>query len=340
VLERMSGPLCEAVLELPGSGAMLAELARSNLLLVPLDHRGQWYRYHHLFRDMLLAELERLEPALVPVLRRRAAAWCSGNDLPGEALEYSMAAGDVDSAVQLVRKLWRPAYAQGRITTLQRWIGWLDARGGIEKHPLTAVFASFTAGAAGQAAEAERWADVVDRWQYQHAARPADPYTEAWAAVTRALRCRRGVEQMRADADEAARKAAVAGIAAPTIPLLQGTARILSGDLDDGDAIFEQGTAGHRCRRTQSSRAATLRAVAGSDGTQPVEPGRDLRQPSTRGAASGREGGRFRLRGDQFLARCGCGTCGPTRSLTWPCRPGSSSSGSIWRWPTRPGPGR
>src|SRR5215467_453217 len=60
VLERMSGPLCEAVLDLPGSGTILAELARSNLLLVPLDRRGQWYRYHHLFRDMLLAELERL----------------------------------------------------------------------------------------------------------------------------------------------------------------------------------------------------------------------------------------------------------------------------------------
>jgi LuxR family maltose regulon positive regulatory protein len=57
VLERMSGPLCEAVLDLPGSAATLADLAGSNLLLVPLDHRGEWHRYHHLFRDMLQAEL-------------------------------------------------------------------------------------------------------------------------------------------------------------------------------------------------------------------------------------------------------------------------------------------
>ena len=67
-LERMSGPLCEAVLEVPGSAAALAGLAQSNLLLVPLDRRGRWYRYHNLFRGLLRAELERLEPGLIPVL--------------------------------------------------------------------------------------------------------------------------------------------------------------------------------------------------------------------------------------------------------------------------------
>ena len=117
VLERMSGPLCEAVLELPGSGATLAGLARSNLLLVPLDRRGQWYRYHHLFRDMLLAELERLDPGLIPVLRRRAADWCLDNGLAEEALEYSIAAGDVGTAARLVEELTVPTYREGRVTT-------------------------------------------------------------------------------------------------------------------------------------------------------------------------------------------------------------------------------
>src|SRR5204863_377064 len=84
-----------------GSRLVLAGLAGSNLLLVPLDRRGQWYRYHHLFRDMLLAELHRVEPGLMPVLRRRAAGWCLANDLPEEALEYSMAAGEVDAAAGL-----------------------------------------------------------------------------------------------------------------------------------------------------------------------------------------------------------------------------------------------
>ena len=101
-----------------GSAAVLADLAGSNLLLVPLDRRGEWYRYHHLFRDMLLAELERLEPGLIPVLRRRAAGWCLENGLPEEALEYSMAAGDVDGAARLVGQLVVPAYRQGRVTTI------------------------------------------------------------------------------------------------------------------------------------------------------------------------------------------------------------------------------
>ena len=115
VLERMSGPLCEAVLDIGGSAAMLADLARSNLLLVPLDRRGQWYRYHHLFRDVLLAELEREAPGLIPVLRRRAATWYRRNGLPEEALGYSMAAGDVDGAARLVEQLSLPTYRQGRV---------------------------------------------------------------------------------------------------------------------------------------------------------------------------------------------------------------------------------
>jgi LuxR family maltose regulon positive regulatory protein len=239
VLERMCAPLCEAVLELPGSAATLADLARSNLLLVPLDRRGQWYRYHHLFRDMLLAELERLEPGTMPVLRRRAAAWCQRNDLAEEALEYSIAAGDVDTAARLVEQLFLPVYRQAQITTVRRWIGWLDDQGGIEGRPVAAVLAAILATTTGRPAEAERWADAIDRWQDAHAARPDDPYTEGWAAHLRAEMCRHGVEQMRADADEAARKWAAANFVGPATVLLQGIARVLCGDLDGGDAFLQ-----------------------------------------------------------------------------------------------------
>ena len=283
VLERMCGPLCEAVLDLPGSATSLASLARSNLLLVPLDQRGQWYRYHHLFRDMLLAQLERQSPGLIPVLRRRAASWYVRNGMDEDALEYSMAAGDVDEAARLVQKLWLPADRQSRTATLQRWFGWLEDRGGIEGHPVLAVLGASVADMTGRPAEAERWADVVDRWLYRDTARPCDPAAEAWAALLRASLCRRGVEQMRADADEAVRRCAEERLMVPAAALLQGIARILCGDPDGGDASLEDAVSGTEevgahenlafalCERSlvamargEWNRAGTLAAQAGS----------------------------------------------------------------------------
>jgi len=235
VLERMCGPLCDAVLEMGASAAVLDELAGSNLLLVPLDRRGQWYRYHHLFRDMLLAELERREPGLMPVLRRRAAGWCLDNGMPEEAMEYFVAAGDVDGAAGLVGQIMVPAYRRGRVTTISRWFGWLEERGAIEGHPMAAVLASLFSALIGRPVDAERWADAVDRWQYGDPARPDDPSAEAWAALLRAFLCRRGAERMRADADEAVARFAAESFLTPAPALMQGIARILCGDLDGGD---------------------------------------------------------------------------------------------------------
>ena len=240
VLERMSGPLCDAVLDHPGSAAVLADLARSNLLLVSLDRRGRWYRYHHLFRDMLLADLARVEPDLAPVLRRRAAAWFLAHDRAEEALQYSLAAEDVDTVARLLQTLWGPVYRQGRIATLQRWFRWLEDRGEIERYPLNAMNAAFLAANTGQPAQAERWADAVDRWQHQDTSRPLDPFTEAMAATLRAVQCRRGAEQMRADADEAARQFAAANFTVMVTSLLQGTVRVLRGDLDGADWFFAE----------------------------------------------------------------------------------------------------
>src|SRR5690242_2156761 len=236
-LERMCGPLCEAVLDLPGSGGTLAEVARSNLLLVPLDHRRGGFRQHHFVRGLVLGGLGRRQPRIAPTLRRRAAAWYLQHDLPEEALEYSILAGDVDTVARLVQTLWRPVYIRGRTSTLQRWFGWLDDRGGIEGRPLVAMNAAFLAEMTGHPVQAERWADAVDRWQ-KDASPPFDAYTEAMAATLRAILCRRGVRQMRADADEAARKFAAANFTPAVTPLLQGMARVLGGDLDDGDAFF------------------------------------------------------------------------------------------------------
>jgi LuxR family transcriptional regulator, maltose regulon positive regulatory protein len=239
VLERMSGPLCQAVLGLPGAAALLADLARSNMLLVPLDRSGRWYRYHHLFRDMLLAELQRREPELIPALRRRAATWCLSNDQAEEALGYSIAAHDVDTVGRLVEQLWLPMYWDGRRGTLERWLRWLDQQGGIREHPMIAVMAGFLYTVTGRPVEAERWAALIDRWQYHDPGWAGDPATEAFAATLRAVQCQHGIEQMRADLHEAARSYAAAGIVTPTPALYLGIACVLSGDPGDSAAFFQ-----------------------------------------------------------------------------------------------------
>jgi LuxR family transcriptional regulator, maltose regulon positive regulatory protein len=185
VLERMCGPLCDAVLEQSGSAGVLADLERSNLLLVPLDRRGEWYRYHHLFRDMVLAELHRTEPDLTPVLRRRAAGWCLHNERPEEALEYTIAARDAGAAAGLAEQLAVLAWRQGRVATVQRWFRWLEDHGAMEGHPMAAVLAALLSALTAQPADAERRANAVDRWQHEDVARPDDPSTEAWAALVR-----------------------------------------------------------------------------------------------------------------------------------------------------------
>ena len=83
VLDRMCGGLCDAVLETTGSAHTLETLERTNGFVVPLDRRGEWYRYHHLFGELLRNELERSEPDVVAELNRRAMAWCIANDLTG-----------------------------------------------------------------------------------------------------------------------------------------------------------------------------------------------------------------------------------------------------------------
>ena len=106
---------------------------------------------------------------------------------------------------------------------------------------MVAVLAALFCALTGRPAEAVRWADAVDRWQYGDPARPGDPATAAWAAVMRAFLCRRGVEQMRADADEAVRRFAAQSFVTPAPAFLQGIARLLCGDVDSGDVSLEDG---------------------------------------------------------------------------------------------------
>ena len=112
--------------------------ARANGFVVPLDRRGEWYRYHHLFGELLRDELERSEPELVSALNARAMAWCIGHDLPEEAIAYGLAAGETEIAAGLVDALTLPLYYDGRMETAEEWLGWFgDAE--LVRYPALAV---------------------------------------------------------------------------------------------------------------------------------------------------------------------------------------------------------
>jgi ATP/maltotriose-dependent transcriptional regulator MalT len=93
ILGRMCGPLCDAVLEKEGSAERLRKLARTNLFVIPLDDRGEWYRFHQLFAQLLRVELEHRDPGLAPTLHRRAHAWHREHGAAAEAGEHALAAG-------------------------------------------------------------------------------------------------------------------------------------------------------------------------------------------------------------------------------------------------------
>jgi LuxR family transcriptional regulator, maltose regulon positive regulatory protein len=126
ILERLCGPLCDAVTGDQGSARMLVEIERSNLFLVPLDTKRRWYRYHRLFAGLLRHELDLREPGLAPILHRRASAWHRDEGTPPEAVHHTLAAGDLDEASDLIARHWNGFFNEGRLATVE---GWLDALG-------------------------------------------------------------------------------------------------------------------------------------------------------------------------------------------------------------------
>jgi ATP/maltotriose-dependent transcriptional regulator MalT len=125
ILERLCGPLCERVSGRPDAGALLDALERAGVLLVPLDGKRRWYRYHHLFAGLLRDELARTRsPDDIAALHRRAAAWHRADGSADAAIAHATAGGDIVTATELITAHWYAYLQRGRIDTVA---GWLDA---------------------------------------------------------------------------------------------------------------------------------------------------------------------------------------------------------------------
>src|SRR6266699_209922 len=127
VLERLSGELCDAVTGRTDGQAMLEQVERANLFLVPLDEVRGWWRYHHLFADLLRARLKQQQPGRVAALHHNAAAWCEEHGLADDAVRHALAAGDTTWAARLIERHFDETFWPGERATVQRWLAALPA---------------------------------------------------------------------------------------------------------------------------------------------------------------------------------------------------------------------
>jgi LuxR family maltose regulon positive regulatory protein len=169
VLERLSSELCDAVLDRDDSADMLLALERSNLFVVPLDSERRWFRYHGIFRAMLVRQLERFSPDSVAELHRRASAWfAERGDLAG-TIEHALSAADWHTAAETLRRSWLGLYSDGKANDMIGWLARLP-RTTIAEYPELALARGGVSRAMGRPIEeVEPWFALAE-----HAARDTD----------------------------------------------------------------------------------------------------------------------------------------------------------------------
>src|SRR4051794_36200708 len=216
VLERLSAPLCDAVTGEASALEVLDELDRRNLQVIPLDSERRWWRYHHLFADLLRRELRRTASGdEIAVLHRRAAAWHRDHGLPFEAVRHALAAGDRAEAAELVADHWMPTFNRGELATVA---GWLDALGA------RAVVADPRLWLARLWTEMDRGRLHAAETLLIEAGQAADPDVRAWGRLLHAVHAFK-----RGDLEAAAHGGARAGELGPGDPFWRTVLALLRG---------------------------------------------------------------------------------------------------------------
>jgi LuxR family transcriptional regulator, maltose regulon positive regulatory protein len=165
ILTRLCASLCDAVTGSADAVHIIEILERENLFLLPLDETRQWYRYHHLFAQLLRSQLARTEPGIVRSLHQRASAWHQLSGSTEEAISHSLAADDTETAVDLITRCWLAYVDIGRTATVSGWMRRLgDER--IAASPVAAHCAAWAAALTGDRESVRRWLPVVEAGHY------------------------------------------------------------------------------------------------------------------------------------------------------------------------------
>ena len=240
ILGRFCAPLCDAVVGSGQAAEIIDVLERENLFVIPLDETRGWFRYHHLFAQVLSSQLARAEPGIVPVLHQRASAWYLASGWVEEAIGHALAAGDVPGSVDLIARHWYAYVSAGRMGTVRAWMQSFSEQE-ITAHPIAAHCAAWAAALCGEPELMHRWLSVIE------GARDAGPTPdglvslESSAALLRGVYGFEGLPVMRESARRAVELETDPG--SPWYALARaayGFSLYLSGDLQSAEAVLEE----------------------------------------------------------------------------------------------------
>jgi LuxR family maltose regulon positive regulatory protein len=175
VLERLSGSLCDAVTGRTGSQAMLEQVERAGLFLVPLDEVRGWWRYHHLFADLLRARLRAEQPDRTAQLHHNAASWCEEHGLADDAIRHAVAAGEATWAARLIEQHFDEVFfLRGEAATVHRWLSALPGEL-VRSRPRLPLAQALMAGISGRVPTVAPLLDAAERASPGPAGEPFEP---------------------------------------------------------------------------------------------------------------------------------------------------------------------
>ncbi|MFZ0752606.1 MAG: tetratricopeptide repeat protein, partial [Trebonia sp.] len=209
VLERLSGELCDAVTGRPGSQALLEQVERAGLFVVPLDEVRGWWRYHHLFADLLRARLQQEQPGRAALLHRNAAAWYDDHEMADDAIRHAVAAGEMAWAARLIEQHFDERfYLRGEGVTVQRWLSALPGDL-VRTRPRLLLAQALLAFYSGRTETEEPLLDAAEQAYASPAGEPFEPTVGRAGSmlvnVPALIAIRRGLlAQLRGDAEDTA----------------------------------------------------------------------------------------------------------------------------------------
>ena len=162
ILERLTAPLCDAVTDRDNSQSILDSLEKTNLFLFPLDDERGWYRYHHLFADLLRSFLQHAQPSRIPELHAKASAWYEGQGLMSEAIQHALKVPDPGEAARLMEQVALEMLLRGEVITIQNWSTWI-AEEQARQRPILCVCFAMAFLLSSKLEQAEQYLSLVNR---------------------------------------------------------------------------------------------------------------------------------------------------------------------------------